>query len=257
MEPIATTLTCMVYGKNRNEITEIFEKIDLGVDEDVTVTHVRMKYKVDSVKKEEKKGDRRTKAKKGDRSGKGVDAFSNQTTIELLLDEKKKINLMCFATSIKIVGCRKIEDGIRVVKWFKGKFPVNEYTIEPVMQNMKLSLNTEKKKIDREKLNILFNEHYTGDGFSQFEPALYPNVMVIFSFSDDMRKIYKICEDDSLEELKENPFGKNGERTIEAKLKIYESSQVVITGTNVDVCMKSIKEFIKFFEENKVEILEV
>jgi hypothetical protein len=261
---VPTTLTIMVYMNNRLNIEEIFDKLEIGESTDeIEITHIRLKITEKSWNETSKsfistetemlKGDRRTKSKKIDRSGKGIKSFSNQTTIEIKLDGERNINLMCFATSIKIVGCREIEDSIRLVKWFAKLTESDEYSfiIESVMQNMKLDLKL--GEINREKLNRMINDKVIDDDlevYSQFEPALHPNVMIIFSFKNYLRNYIKISGDE-VEIVHSNPYKKKKDlEIIETKLKVYESSQVVITGRDLETDQRCVEILLKFVREN-------
>jgi hypothetical protein len=277
-----STLTCMVYTNVTFDIPKIFKSIPIQI---VEIPLTKKHRKVD------KRGIRATYGSifsaqyKNDVRGirirkqrKETKYFLNQMTVDLSLGGEPSLNLniMIFKDSLKIVGCRSIDNAIEatMILWdyikadstqFSFNYPTDTYgkfVFETVMKNYDFSLGF---RIDREALNIVMNSNQFSDKvyMSQFESTGNTNVKIKLHTKKPEDYKYEclhipVNSEAYFEYLSVNPYEnpKKKKKEIYITLLVFASSQTILSGRYDDEMKRVYKFFVDAMDKCRDKIEE-
>ncbi len=122
---------------------------------------------------------------------KKINYFLNQLTIVLSLEKSPMLNIMMFKDSIKIAGCKEVDDAVEAVIILWQDYLVNntslwklkpgekipQFQFETVMKNVDFKIGF---PIEKNELNALMNDEKYADRIfmSQYEPTGQTNVNI-------------------------------------------------------------------------------
>lgn len=197
---------------------------------------------------------------------KKIDHFLNQMTIVTTLNTNI-INIMVFKDSLKIVGCRSVNDAMEVVKFLWADYisPIETayevkdenpptFLFEQVMTNVGFNIGFD---ISQRRLNILMNEQHTEKiHMSFFDPAVYVHVSVKMSM--DKPEEYKfdvlrfVDGNAEMVKFKENPFARpKKDKANYNTFIVFSTAETILSGRYLPDMKEKYEYFMKTVFENR------
>ena len=235
---ISTMTACSEIKSNIN-LSELYKNTDLS-DLIKYVEHGDNNYKGFAKKNTKKK--RKEKTKK---------TFFNQVTFHCFYDDKI-INVKFFNNGkIQMTGLKYEEQGINLYKLLNEQFKkyTNTFDGDITMINYRIVLINSDfslgKDIDRDKLQEKLAE---SNYYSTYEPGVYPGVNLKYYFNNNNHN--GICNCRSICNGKGSCNGDGDCKRV--TIAIFKEGNTIITGAKTRDQLKTCKEFISDFVNNKI-----
>jgi TATA-box binding protein (TBP) (component of TFIID and TFIIIB) len=234
-----STMTACSEIKSNIDLSELYKNTNLS-NLIKYVEHGDNNYKGFAKKNTKKK--RKEKTKK---------TFFNQVTFHCFYDDKI-INVKFFNNGkIQMTGLKYEEQGINLYKLLNEQFKkyTNTFDGDITMINYRIVLINSDfslgKDIDRDKLQEKLAEN---NYYSTYEPCVYPGVNLKYYFNNNNNN--GICNCRSICNGKGSCNGDGDCKRV--TIAIFKEGNTIITGAKTRDQLKTCKEFISDFVNNKI-----
>lgn len=193
--------------------------------------------------------------------------FRNQTTLIIMMDNNKQLNVMIFSNSIKIVGCNSMEqakEGIRILwrdhisrnpkMYMSSPGEEIKFTFVPAMINVQFQIG--EFKIDRDALKKILNRE-------KYEYLVHSASFMPTSTSVNI-KLHKrrtvipcdelYCENPLAEfEQRVVQFTRNPKKKSKTTVLVFFSASIIMSGQDMDSIREDYEEIMRVLKENEEE----